>query len=131
MAAVLAVLYYTRLLEYSSRTQFGYQAMALLALFSGCLFFASLAHSPGGTPAASLATQLVTLAAVAGLYAMHGWALAQQADQLPDSRREAWVITANQPWDQPVRRVGQRPSGSPGKHLASAPAQDLVMSPEN
>ncbi|MFC9335287.1 cytochrome c oxidase assembly protein [Arthrobacter sp. NPDC057009] len=158
LAAVLAVLYYTPLLEYSSRTQFGYQAMALLALFSGCLFFASLAHSPGGTPAASLATQLVTLAAVAGLYAMHGWALAQQADQLPDSRREAWVVTASQPWDQPVlavvepagaamwmvagcslcaaavvllRRVGQRPSGSPGKHRDSAPAQDLVMSPEN
>ena len=46
LAAVLAALYYTPLLEYSSRTQFGYQAMALLALLSGCLFTASLARPP-------------------------------------------------------------------------------------
>jgi cytochrome c oxidase assembly factor CtaG/putative copper export protein len=106
LAAVLAALYYTPLLEYSSRTQFGYQVMALLALLSGCLFIASLARTTdGGGPGSSLASRLVTLGAVAALYAAHGWALAQQADQLPDSRRQEWLITVGQPWDQPVLAV--------------------------
>jgi cytochrome c oxidase assembly factor CtaG/putative copper export protein len=101
LAAVMAALYYTPLLDYSSRTQFGYQGMALLALLSGSLFTASLAGAAYG-PGPSLASRLVTIGAVAALYAVHGWALAQQADQLPDSRRQEWVVTAAQPWDQPV-----------------------------
>ncbi|MDQ1057840.1 cytochrome c oxidase assembly factor CtaG/putative copper export protein [Arthrobacter globiformis] len=105
LAAVLAALYYTPLLEYSSRTQFGYQAMALLALLSGCLFTASLARPTDGGPGSSLASRLVTIGAVAALYAAHGWALAQQTDQLPDSRRQEWLITVGQPWDQPVLAV--------------------------
>ena len=100
----MAALYYTPLLEYSSRTQFGYQGMALLALLSGCLFTASLARAADG-PGPSLASRLVTIGAVAALYAVHGWALAQQADQLPDSRRQEWLITVGQPWDQPVLAV--------------------------
>jgi putative copper resistance protein D len=105
LAAVLAALYYTPLLEYSSRTQFGYQAMALLALLSGCLFTASLARPTDGSPGSSPASRLVTIGAVAALYAAHGWALAQQADQLPDSRRQEWLIAVGQPWDQPVLAV--------------------------
>lgn len=105
LAAVLAALYYTPLLEYSSRTQFGYQAMAMLALLSGCLFTASLARATHGGPGSSLPSRLATLGAVAALYAAHGWALAQQADQLPDSRRQEWLITVGQPWDQPVLAV--------------------------
>ena len=101
LAAVMAALYYTPLLDYSSRTQFGYQGMALLALLSGSLFTASLAGAAYG-PGPSLVSRLVTIGAVAALYAVHGWALSQQADQLPDSRRQEWVVTAAPPWDQPV-----------------------------
>ncbi|MDQ0617856.1 cytochrome c oxidase assembly protein [Arthrobacter globiformis] len=101
LGAVMAALYYTPLLDYSSRTQFGYQGMALLALLSGCLFTASLARAADG-PGSSLASRLVTIGAVAALYAVHGWALAQQADQLPDSRRQEWLVAVGQPWDQPV-----------------------------
>jgi putative copper resistance protein D len=157
LAAVLAVLYYTPLLEYSSRTQFGYQAMALLALLSGCLFTVSLARPSGGGPGLSRAASLVTIAAVAALYAAHGWAFAQQADQLPDSRRQEWLISVRQPWDQPLLAVVE-PAGmamwtiGAGALLAAAaivvstsrrrrdlserngsagePAQDLVMSSE-
>lgn len=110
LAAVLAALYYTPLLEYSSRTQFGYQAMALLALVSGCLFTASLARPTHAGPGSSLAAKLMTIGAVTVLYAVHGWALAQQADQLPDSRRQEWLITVGQPWDQPVL-AGVEPAG--------------------
>ncbi|MDQ0864277.1 cytochrome c oxidase assembly protein [Arthrobacter globiformis] len=105
LAAVLAALYYTPLLEYSSRTQFGYQAMALLALLSGCLFTASLTRATSAGPGSSLPSRLATIGAVAALYAAHGWALAQQADQLPDSRRQEWLITVGLPWDQPVLAV--------------------------
>jgi putative copper resistance protein D len=106
LAAVLAALYYTPLLEYSSRTQFGYQAMALLALLSGCLFAASVARATtDGGPGSSVAGRLVAVGAVAALYGVHGWALAQQADQLPDARRREWLVTVGQPWDQPFLAV--------------------------
>jgi putative copper resistance protein D len=106
LAAALAALYYTPLLEYSSRTQFGYQAMTLLALLSGCLFAASLARATTDRgPGSSVAGRLVTIGAVAALYGVHGWALAQQADQLPDARRREWLISVGQPWDQPVLAV--------------------------
>jgi putative copper resistance protein D len=49
-----------------------------------------------------VAARLVTIGAVAALYGVHGWALAQQADQLPDARRREWLITVSQPWDQPI-----------------------------
>jgi putative copper resistance protein D len=157
MAAVLAALYYTPLLEYSSRTQFGYQAMALLALVSGCLFTASLSRNTSAGPGGSRASKLAAIGAVAALYAVHGWALAQQADQLPDTRRQAWVITVGQPWSQPVLAVvepagmamwiiaagtllaataavllrSRRPAAGTGKHAAEQPAQDLVLSSES
>jgi putative copper resistance protein D len=158
LAAVLSVLYYTPLLDYSSRTQFGYQAMALLALFSGCLFTASLLRTTGTGPGSSRTARLVTMGAVAALYAVHGWALAQQGDQLPDSRRQEWVITAGQPWDQPalavvepagmamwviaagtllaaaavvLLRSHRRSATGSGKHIARQPAQDLVLTPES
>lgn len=163
LAAVLAALYYTPLLEYSSRTQFGYQAMAVLALLSGCLFTVSLTraticgHGVGGS-ASSLAARLVAIGAVAALYAVHGWALAQQPDQLPDTRRQEWVVTVGQPWEQPVLAVVEpagmamwviaagtllaaaatvlfrfrpRPSAGTGKHVARQPAQDFVLSSES
>lgn len=157
LAAVLAALYYTPLLEYSSRTQFGYQAMVLLALLSGCLFTASLARATDGGPGSSPASRLVTIGAVAALYAAHGWALAQQADQLPDSRRQEWLISVGQPWDQPVLAVvepagmamwiiaagtllvaaaavlstSRRRRNPDARHRsATAPAHDLVMSSE-
>lgn len=157
LAAVLAALYYTPLLDYSSRTQFGYQAMALLALLTGCTFTASLTRAPGAGPGSSLAARLGTLGAVAALYAVHGWALAQQADQLPDSRRQAWLITVGQPLDQPLLAVVEpagvamwviaaatllaaaaavlfrsrrRPATAAGKHVARQP-QDLVLSSES
>ncbi|MFE4836207.1 cytochrome c oxidase assembly protein [Arthrobacter sp. NPDC056691] len=160
LAAVLAALYYTPLLEYSSRTQFGYQAMALLALLSGCLFAASLARATDRGPGSSVAARLMSLGAVAMLYAMHGWALAQQTDQLPDSRRQEWLISVGQPWDRPflsvvepagmamwviaagtlavaaaavLYRARRRPAAGTGKRVRSAPeqAQDLVMSSES
>ncbi|MFP3462195.1 cytochrome c oxidase assembly protein [Arthrobacter globiformis] len=105
LAAVLAALYYTPLLEYSARTQFGYQAMALLTLISGCLFTASLARATDRGPGSSVAARLAAIGAVAALYGVYGWALAQQADQLPDSRRQEWLISVGQPWDQPVLAV--------------------------
>jgi putative copper export protein/cytochrome c oxidase assembly factor CtaG len=158
MAAVLAALYYTPLLEYSSRTQFGYQAMALLALVSGCLFTASLSRNTSAGPGGSLASKLAAMGAVAALYAVHGWALAQQADQLPDTRRQAWVIAVGQPWSQPVLAVVEpagtamwviaagtllaaaaavllrsrrRHAAGAGRHVAEQPAQDLVFSSES
>jgi len=157
LAAVLAALYYTPLLDYSSRTQFGYQAMALLALLTGCIFTASLTRPAGAGPESSLAARLVTIGAVAALYAVHGWALAQQADQLPDARRQAWLITVGQPLDQPLLAVVEpagvamwviaaatllaaaaavlfrsrrRPATAAGKHVARPP-QDLVLSSES
>lgn len=157
LAAVLAALYYTPLLEYSSRTQFGYQAMALLALLSGCLFTASLARAATAS-GSSLASTLVTIGAVAALYGVHGWALAQQADQLPDSRRQEWLITVGQPWDQPVLAVAEpagiamwiiaagalsvaalavlfgalrRPAAGTGNRAAQEPVQDLVLSSDS
>ncbi|MBT2555673.1 cytochrome c oxidase assembly protein [Arthrobacter sp. ISL-5] len=99
LAAVLTVLYYTPLLEYSSRTQLGYGAMSVLALLSGCLFIASLAGSSGDSPAAGLAPGLMSIGGAAALYAIHGWALSQQPDQQPDSRKQEWLITVQQPWD--------------------------------
>ncbi|MFE4542445.1 cytochrome c oxidase assembly protein [Arthrobacter sp. NPDC056727] len=165
LAAVLAAVYYTPLLDYSSRTQFGYQAMAVLALLSGCLFTAAIARTTGaghaddgdGRSGSSLASRLLALGAVAALYAVHGWALAQQADQLPDSRRQEWVIAVGQPWNQPLLAVvepagmamwviaastllaaaamvllrSRRPSAGTGKHVAQQPAKDLVLSSES
>ena len=155
LAAVLAALYYTPLLDYSSRSQFGYQAMVLLALLSGCLFTVSLTRATGGGPGSSPASRLVTIGTVAALYAVHGWALAQQADQLPDSRRQEWAVTVGQPWDQPALvvvepagvamwiiaagsllaaaaallfRSRRRHAAGSGKHVARQPGQDLVLS---
>jgi putative copper resistance protein D len=86
--------------------------MALLALLSGCLFAASLACATTDRgPGSSVAGRLVTIGAVAALYGVHGWALAQQADQLPDARRREWLITVGQPWDQPVLAVVE-PAGA-------------------
>ncbi|MEN8584327.1 cytochrome c oxidase assembly protein [Burkholderia sp. RS01] len=102
LAAVLAVLYYTPLLEYSSRTQLGYEAMSVLALLSGCLFASSLAGSSGARQASGLAAKLLSIGGTAVLYAIHGWALAQQPDQQPDSRRQEWLITVQQPWNHSV-----------------------------
>lgn len=158
LAAVLSALYYTPLLDYSARTQFGYQAMALLALLSGCLFTATFTRATDSGPGSSRAARLGTIGAVAALYAVHGWALAQQADQLPDSRRQEWVVTVSQPWDQPALtavepagmamwviaaitllaatgavlvRSRRRPAPTAGKHAARQPARDLVMSRES
>ena len=106
LAAVLTVLYYTPLLEYSSRTQLGYGAMSVLALLSGCLFIASLAGSSGDGPASGLAPglapRLLSIGGAGVLYAIHGWALSQQPDQQPDSRKQEWLITVQQPWDLSV-----------------------------
>lgn len=106
LAAVLTVLYYTPLLEYSSRTQLGYGAMSVLALLSGCLFIASLVGSSGDSPASGpalgLASRLLSIGGAGVLYAIHGWALSQQPDQQPDSRKQEWLITVQQPWDLSV-----------------------------
>ncbi|WP_104140728.1 cytochrome c oxidase assembly protein [Arthrobacter sp. ZGTC131] len=111
LAAVLAVLYYTPLLEYSSRTQLGYGAMSLLALLSGCVFVASLAGSAGDSPASGPASKLMSIGGAAVLYAIHGWALSQQPDQQPDSRKQEWLITVQQPWDLSVMGVPE-PAGA-------------------
>ncbi|KRE60747.1 hypothetical protein ASG92_21280 [Arthrobacter sp. Soil736] len=111
LAAVLTVLYYTPLLEYSSRTQLGYGAMSVLALLSGCLFIASLAGSSGDSPASGLAPRFLSIGGAAVLYAIHGWALSQQPDQQPDSRKQEWLITVGQPWDLSVMAAPE-PAGA-------------------
>jgi putative copper resistance protein D len=95
LAATLAVLYYTPLLHYSSATQFGYAAMTVPALIFGCLFISSLWRSFGVPPSSTVTMRLLALGAAAVLYGFHGWALAQQPDQLPDARREPWQIAVD------------------------------------
>jgi putative copper resistance protein D len=99
LAATLTVLYYTPLLESSSGTQFGYAAMTSLALLSGCLFMASVMRPFGWHGASALTTRLLALCGVAVLYGFHGWALAQQPDQLPDARRQPWQISVDPAFD--------------------------------
>ena len=95
LAATLAIVYYTPLLQYSSASQFGYAAMSVSALVFGGLFTASL-WRPFGIPSSStVMVRLLALGAAAVLYGFHGWALAQQPDQLPDARREPWQITVD------------------------------------
>lgn len=107
LAATLTVLYYTPLLESSSRTQFGYAAMTSLALLSGCLFTASVMRPFRGQRAPALTTRLLALCGAAVLYGFHGWALAQQPDQLPDARRQLWQISVDPAFDV----VGAEPAG--------------------
>ena len=95
LAATLAVFYYTPLLQYSSATQFGYAAMTVPALIFGCLFTASLWRPFGGPSPSTMTTRVLALCGAALLYGFHGWALAQQPDQLPDARREPWQITVD------------------------------------
>lgn len=117
LAAALAVLYYTPLLQYSSGSQFGYAAMTVTALVSGCLFTASLWRS--GVPSSSTVTvRLLALGAAAALYGFHGWALAQQPDQPPDARREPWQITVDPAVD--LSLAGTQPAGVAMWTLAAA-----------
>jgi putative copper resistance protein D len=76
--------------------------MSVLALLSGCLFIASLAGSSGDSPASGLSPRLLSIGGAGVLYAIHGWALSQQPDQQPDSRKQEWLITVQQPWDLSV-----------------------------
>ncbi|WP_457971913.1 cytochrome c oxidase assembly protein [Arthrobacter sp. D1-17] len=118
LAATLAVLYYTPLLQYSSASQLGYAAMTALALVSGCLFTASLWRSFGVPSSSTVTVRLLALGAVAALYGFHGWALAQQPDQLPDARREPWQITVDSAVDLFLR--GAEPAGVAMWTLAAA-----------
>ena len=118
LAATLAVLYYTPLLQYSSATQFGYAAMTVPALIFGCLFIASL-WRPFGLPSSSTMTvRMLALGGAAVLYGFHGWALAQQPDQLPDTRREPWQITVDPAVD--LSLAGAEPAGIGMWALAAA-----------
>lgn len=118
LAATLAVLYYTPLLQYSSATQFGYAAMTVPALIFGCLFIASL-WRPFGLPSSSTMTvRMLALGGAAVLYGFHGWALAQQPDQLPDARREPWQITVDPAVD--LSLAGAEPAGIGMWALAAA-----------
>lgn len=110
LAATLTVLYYTPLLESSSGTQFGYAAMTSLALLSGCLFTASVMRPFGWHRASAPTTRLLALCGVAVLYGFHGWALAQQPDQLPDARRQPWQISVDPAFDVSAA-VGAEPAG--------------------
>jgi cytochrome c oxidase assembly factor CtaG len=104
------VLYYTPLLETSTRTQSGYAAMTSLALLSGCLFTASVMCPFRGQRAPALTTRLLALCGAAVLYGFHGWMLAQQPDQLPDARRQPWQISVNPAFDVSAA-VGAEPAG--------------------
>ena len=95
LAATLTLLYYTPLLEYSSSTQFGYAAMTILALLAGCLFTASVTRAFSRSASPTVAARLLALGGAAVLYSFHGWALAQQPDQLPDARRQPWQISVD------------------------------------
>jgi putative copper resistance protein D len=110
LAATLTVVYYTPLLESSSRTQSGYAAMTSLALLSGCLFTASVMCPFRGQRAPALTTRLLALCGAAVLYGFHGWTLAQQPDQLPDARRQPWQISVNPAFDVSAA-VGAEPAG--------------------
>jgi putative copper resistance protein D len=109
LAATVAVLYYTPLLEYSSATQFGYVAMTLPAVVFGCLFTAALTRSFGGPSSPTMTTRVLALGGAAVLYGFHGWALAQQPDQLPDARRQPWRITVDPGFD--MSSAGAEPAG--------------------
>lgn len=109
LAATLAVLYYTPLLQYSSATQFGYAAMTVSAVVFGCLFTASLWRPFGFPSSSTMVMRLLALAGAAALYGFHGWALAQQPDQLPDARREPWQITVDPAVD--LSLTGAEPAG--------------------
>ena len=118
LAATLAVLYYTPLLEYSSGTQFGYAAMTVPALIFGCLFTASL-WRPFGVPSSpTMTVRMLALTGAAVLYGFHGWALAQQPDQLPDARKEPWQITVDPAVD--LSSAGAEPAGIGMWALAAA-----------
>jgi putative copper resistance protein D len=118
LAATLAVLYYTPLLQYSSATQFGYAAMTVPALIFGCLFTASLWRPFGGPSPSTMTTRMLALGGAALLYGFHGWALAQQPDQLPDARREPWQITVDPAVD--LSLGGPEPAGIGMWALAAA-----------
>jgi cytochrome c oxidase assembly factor CtaG len=118
LAATLAVLYYTPLLQYSSASQFGYTAMTIPAVVFGCLFTASLWRPVGVPLSSTLTMRMLALGGAAVLYGFHGWALAQQPDQLPDARRQPWQITVDPAVD--LSLTGAEPAGLVMWALAAA-----------
>lgn len=94
LAASLAAIYYTPLLEWSAGGQIGYSTMTLLALLSGCLATASLTGTPVPGTGNAARKRLPVVAGMAGLYAFGGWRLVEQAPamELP------WYTSVGRPW---------------------------------
>jgi putative copper resistance protein D len=94
LAASLAAIYYTPLLEWSAVGQIGYSAMTLLALLSCCLVTAALTGTPDHGTSNVARKRLPVVAGMAGLYAFGGWRLLELASAM----EMPWYTSVGRPW---------------------------------
>ena len=107
LAGSVLAIYYSPMLEWSVRSQFGYGVTTLLALLAGCLFTRAMTVTGDGDNRPSL--RLPLLAAAAAVYAVIGW----------------WLWSAGFTSDIPWTTALSQPPGAPAGSFA-APGGALV-----
>jgi cytochrome c oxidase assembly factor CtaG len=100
LAGSVLAIYYSPMLEWSVRSQFGYGVTTLLALLAGCLFTRAMTVTGDGDNRPSLRLRL--LAAAAAVYAVIGW----------------WLWSAGFTSDIPWTTALSQPPGAPAGSFA-------------